>query len=76
MAGIYFMHGLSRAAAASGKAKLENKTKGLNIDWRGDTRRRLLKTQASNGSWQSTHPWETHPTLTTSFAVLALCGNK
>jgi len=71
-AGYYFMHGLSRAAAASGQAKLENKAKGVSFDWKQDIRRRLLKAQASNGSWRSTHPWESHPPLATSFAVLVL----
>jgi hypothetical protein len=72
MAGYYFMHGLSRAAVASGQAKLENKVKRVSFDWKQDIRRRLLKAQASNGSWQSTHPWESHPPLATSFAVLVL----
>lgn len=70
---FYYYLTLARALGAAEKAKVDLAALGLG-QWRKDLAEKLLKMQASDGSWTNAQDrwWEGSPVLCTSYALMAL----
>jgi squalene-hopene/tetraprenyl-beta-curcumene cyclase len=71
---FYYYHTMAKALSAAGIDELKTKD-GKTVNWRNELARKLLNTQASDGSWKNTTAarWmEGDPVLVTAYTLLAL----
>ena len=71
----FYMNTMARALSAAAMDAIPRHDGGAAIQWRGEVTARILALQKEDGSWSNEDGrwWESDPSLTTSYALLALC---